>query len=341
MNGLDLVPRQFVNFCGEGEWFVGTRGGSADHAAMKFGGKGTIIHVKFHDFELLERVRLPDSHRLVVCNSFLQAKKAAGAKRIFNSRVTSYVLGVALARRQFPQFAPFIRFVRDINPQTLHTSLEQIYELVRSLPPSLTVEEARQILRDDPQTSPTLLPHIADAASTDEYPVRGVMLFGLAECARARRALDCLKCQDTERLGELMKISHDGERCFLVADDLSAQPVQGDVSDRYLDGLLADLRSDDPLRIERAQLYRQPGVYSCSTREIDALVDIASRTPGVLGAQIAGAGLGGCAMILVETDAVATLSERIHRLFYEPQQLPSGLIVCMPAAGSCLVSIPA
>src|SRR5262249_44967570 len=34
LNNLDLVPRQFVNFCGEGEWFVGTRGGSADHAAM-------------------------------------------------------------------------------------------------------------------------------------------------------------------------------------------------------------------------------------------------------------------------------------------------------------------
>ena len=28
LNGLDLAPRQFVNFCGEGEWFVGTRGGA-------------------------------------------------------------------------------------------------------------------------------------------------------------------------------------------------------------------------------------------------------------------------------------------------------------------------
>src|SRR5205823_299941 len=108
LNNLDLMPRQFVNFCGEGEWFVGTRGGSADHAAMKFGSKGMVIHVKFHDFELLERVAFPASHRLVVCNSFVQAKKAAGARTVFNARVASYQLGLELVRLHFPQYAPFV-----------------------------------------------------------------------------------------------------------------------------------------------------------------------------------------------------------------------------------------
>ena len=101
-----------------------------------------------------------------------------------------------------------------------------------------------------------------------------------------------------------MNISHDGERWFRVADDLTAEPFTRRVSDAYLRGLIADLESDDPARVERAQLHRQPGAYRCSTPEIDALVDIACRTPGVLGAQIAGAGLGGCAMVLAEEEAV-------------------------------------
>ena len=29
LNGLDVTPQQFVDLCGEGEWFVGSRGGSA------------------------------------------------------------------------------------------------------------------------------------------------------------------------------------------------------------------------------------------------------------------------------------------------------------------------
>ena len=33
VNRLETLPVQLVDLCGEGEWFVGTRGGAADHAA--------------------------------------------------------------------------------------------------------------------------------------------------------------------------------------------------------------------------------------------------------------------------------------------------------------------
>ncbi|MGE5531374.1 MAG: hypothetical protein ACM3VW_04565, partial [Bacteroidota bacterium] len=62
------------------------------------------------------------------------------------------------------------------------------------------------------------------------------------------------------------------------------------------------------------------------------IVDLALRTPGVKGAQISGAGLGGCVMILAENserDAVVTkLTDR--GLQTEVQA---------PVAGSGLVSI--
>jgi N-acetylgalactosamine kinase len=341
LNGLDLVPRQFVNFCGEGEWFVGTRGGSADHAAMKFGSKGMVIHVKFHDFELLERMSFPRSHRLVVCNSFVQAKKAAGAKAAFNARVASYLLGVALVRREFPQFAPFVRFVRDIDPEKLCVPPAKIYEVLLRLPETITVAEARRTFAGDAAEWGELAPHLTSPTAPAEYPVRGVMLFGISECQRAKEAVGCLRREDMARFGRMMTMSHDGERRFRARDNLTAEPFSTDVSDAYLQGLMTDLGSGDAARQEQAALANQPGGYRCSTPEIDAIVDIACRTPGVLGAQIAGAGLGGCAMVLAEAGATAALEERLVRLFYQPKGLPSGVHVCTPAAGSRVVSVEA
>jgi galactokinase len=167
------------------------------------------------------------------------------------------------------------------------------------------------------------------------------MLFGIGECQRAKEALDCLRREDMARFGRLMRISHDGERRFRLRDDRTVEPYAGDVSDAYLHERIADLGSGDPVRRERAALAHQPGSYRCSTPEIDAIVDIACGTPGVLGAQIAGAGLGGCAMVLAEAGATAALEERLGELFYRPRGLPSGVCVCTPAAGSRVVSVEA
>lgn len=45
-----------------------------------------------------------------------------------------------------------------------------------------------------------------------------------------------------------------------------------------------------------------PGRYGCSTQAIDRIVDRSSLTEGVIGAQITGAGLGGCAVVLVRSE---------------------------------------
>lgn len=339
LNGLDVQPRQFVNFCGEGEWFVGTRGGSADHAAMKFGAAGAITHVKFHDFEVLKQVRFPESHRLVVCNSFTQAQKAAGVKKAFNARVASYMAGVELVGKHFPQYAALVEYVRDIRTETLRVEVGRIYEILLELPLEMTAAEIRQAFAEDPETWRRLHVYFDTALDGDRYPIRGVMLFGISECARAREAAKCLEDNDMPGLGELMRISHDGERCYRVGDDLRAEAWAADISDDYLRQRIEDVLSEDSARKQKAALHRQYGAYRCSTQDIDAIVDIALRTRGVEGAQIAGAGLGGCAMVLVQADHVSSLKERLDRLFYTPKGFPSGVIECIPAAGSCVVGI--
>ena len=49
-----------------------------------------------------------------------------------------------------------------------------------------------------------------------------------------------------------------------------------------------------------ADVAELPGDYGCSLPALDRIVDIARRQPGVEGAQLAGAGLGGCIMVLVQ-----------------------------------------
>ena len=340
LNSIDVTPQQFVELCGQGEWYVGTRGGSADHAAIKFGEMGTINHVSFFDFKLLERIEFPDSHTLVVCNSFVKAKKAADALSTFNARVGSYLIGVELVKKRFPQFAPSIRYVRDINPDTLEITSSTIYEILLQMPESMTAREVRKIFEHDVESWDLLSLYFERVSDDAEFAVRGVLWFGISECARSVKAADYLKQGDMTALGHLMNVSHDGERLFVTRPDGRVKPYTVDVSNSALHRVIEMLGSANPDAIERAQLYNQSGSYRCSTEEIDTIIDIARVSPGVAGAQLAGAGLGGCAMVLVETEHVDELEDRLIEQYYAPQGLDSGVLRCTPSAGSCVLSIP-
>jgi galactokinase len=54
-------------------------------------------------------------------------------------------------------------------------------------------------------------------------------------------------------------------------------------------------------------------LYEVSSPELDALVEIAQATPGVIGARLTGAGFGGCTINLVRRDAVPALRAAVMR----------------------------
>jgi len=93
------------------------------------------------------------------------------------------------------------------------------------------------------------------------YGVRGVCLFGLAECARAKVATSFLGKGDMEAFGELITISHEGDRVTRIVDGKRVYHEE-EITDEYLDRLLSHLRSDNPRKREAARLYRQPGGYA-------------------------------------------------------------------------------
>jgi N-acetylgalactosamine kinase len=96
LNGLELSARQFIDLCGSGEWFVGSRGGSGDHAAIYAGQKGKIVNVGNLPFKINEVVNAPEDYQVVIANSHIKAAKSSQARDAFNEKVCSYNLGLEL-----------------------------------------------------------------------------------------------------------------------------------------------------------------------------------------------------------------------------------------------------
>ncbi|MCX7795409.1 MAG: galactokinase, partial [bacterium] len=335
VNQLNIPPEEFVQLCGEGEWYVGTRGGSGDHAAIKFGIKGNVSQIKFFEFEFVGSAPLPKGYSIVFCYSQEQAKKAENARNVFNQKVACYELGTMILKKAFPEISSKIRHLRDINPETLNIPEYEIYEMLKFLPERITREELYLILGD---TEKDKLERIfsTHSAPFEGYPIRGVCLFGISECARSRACLELLNKGDMETLGELMNISHNGDRVTRFNEYGERILHINDVSINYLNRLIeGSKRSKD----KGFSLMYQSGDYGCSTYKIDMLVDLANSIPGVLGAQVAGAGLGGCIMVLCKTESIELLRKTLVRYYYEPFKLEPLVEEAIPVKGSGYIEI--
>ena len=66
------------------------------------------------------------------------------------------------------------------------------------------------------------------------------------------------------------------------------------------------------------------------------MVDVAAAVPGVAGAQIAGAGLGGCIMILTKKEGVEAARKALVKHYYRPAGLKPAVIPCTAVEGAGL-----
>ena len=101
INNLEINPEEFVEFCGAAEWYVGTHGGCGDHAAIKLSKQGHISNIGFFPFQT-DFAPFMDGYRVAIVNTLKEAKKASGAKSIFNERVATYEIGLIMLSQKFP-----------------------------------------------------------------------------------------------------------------------------------------------------------------------------------------------------------------------------------------------
>jgi N-acetylgalactosamine kinase len=279
-----------------------------------------------------EAVELPEDYKIVVANSYVEAKKSAGAKNKFNQKVACYEFGFMMVKELFPQYKDKLKYLRDINTENLNISQDKIYEILLKLPQKLKPYELFGLL---PYEYHERIKHIQkNHELPDYYEIRSVVLYGLAECERAKKCIGLLKNREYEALGKMMTISHNGDRVWNAKENI---PYDYSASDEYLKKLIIDLHSDDEVTAASAQLWRQSGGYACSTKDIDELVDYILEQDGVLGAEISGAGLGGCIIILVKSDKTDNLLNKIKENYYDKNGLPMGVQAFVPVAGSLVL----
>ena len=328
LNGQPLsISPKVAEVCGYGEWYVGTRGGAGDHAAILLAGKGKVMRVGFFP-TTVELLPFPDDFCLLVMDSGERAPKAGSARLEFNRRVAAYEVGMLIWHERFPELKGRLEHLRDAAPYRLGDE-SKVYRLLRALPRFATFEELEEAM---PQQKERLEQLAATCRSSPEesvsLEVRGTCWFGIAECQRSEMFGEALKEGDVNLIGELMSVSHDGDRVTSWRDS-DASPFQFPTEDFALDAFEQN----------RVPIWKQAGSYRCSTPAIDFIVDTALRS-GALGAQLSGAGLGGCAMALVHREEAEQVAQRVSNAYRKLLGIDLSWFVAEPCQGAQIVAQP-
>ena len=138
------------------------------------------------------------------------------------------------------------------------------------------------------------------------------------ECAAALKALQSEL--DIQALGDLTPEKFEAHKS-LIKDEIQLQRAKHAVyeNQRTIDAVTAlkagDIESFGKLMNQSHISLRDD--YDVSCEEIDILVDLAWKIPGVLGSRITGGGFGGCTVSIVKDESVDTFIETIGKTYLE------------------------
>ena len=138
------------------------------------------------------------------------------------------------------------------------------------------------------------------------------------ECAAALKALQSEL--DIQALGDLTPEEFEAHKS-LIKDEIQLQRAKHAVyeNQRTIDAVTAlkagDIESFGKLMNQSHISLRDD--YDVSCEEIDILVDLAWKIPGVLGSRITGGGFGGCTVRIVKNESVDTFIETIGKTYLE------------------------
>ncbi|MGC0775163.1 MAG: galactokinase [Candidatus Acidiferrum sp.] len=78
-------------------------------------------------------------------------------------------------------------------------------------------------------------------------------------------------------------------------------------------------------------------LFEVSCAELDLMVDLANRQPGVYGARMTGGGFGGATINLVDGEHATEFAESVAKGYEKQTGIAAAVYVCMPADGASLV----
>ena len=150
-----------------------------------------------------------------------------------------------------------------------------------------------------------------------------MIVYGISECERSKKFYEFLKIGDIKSAGRLMYISHNGDRVVFFRRNFKSSLYENEADDTKLENYI-----DDDIRLDQIS-----GGYGCSIPEIDFVIDLVKNHDGVFGAQLSGAGMGGCAMILVEKKKRDSIKKLINDNYMKHLKKRCVIYGCQPVNG--------
>jgi N-acetylgalactosamine kinase len=346
--GLPVDRRRLAELCGEGEWYVGTRGGSGDHAAMLLGTRRGLAHLCFTAPVGVRGVRyspFPSGYRLVLCNSLTRSYKSAAQKLLFNTGIFAYRFAYLALRDAMAEAGCSAELLRDTTCLgDLHAgrlSSAELYRLLLRLRETTTPQElAARYPHHYPAAARACFDTEDPERLPQEIPLRGAALYGLGRVDRGQRMPELLEAADPAamaRFGALMSITHDGDRLYSYHPNGDGTLVETPFTagrQRLADGALGEaLRAVEAG--EERPLCDEPGYYGASIRELDLMVDLLRGVEGVLGAGLMGAGGGGYVLALAREEALPAMRRVLEEGYYAPRGLQPEVEPWHPTGPAC------
>ena len=329
---------QLLDVYGNGEWYIGTRGGKGDHAAVKLCQRGAVQPVvTTPDLLILQPASIPPGYDFFLYASGDEANKSVEPFRTaFNAPIISYqACEMMLTRALWQQPSAVLEELRaaratmDAKHHRIYLgdvvrckllSQAEIYRFLRGVPRVMNRAEMSARFEGQAAAFQAGMQHASEPEGG--YHVRDVAAFGFGECVRAGEAGPLLAAGDVQGFAAMMKVSQLGDRVADVPDAASRRV-------KFLE--------DDALRTmeqEGLPLREIAGDYHVSTLNIDRLVAISLSCPGVLGARLSGAGLGGAVIVLGREGFSEALDPILQRNYYEPLRKDFRKIRILPSQGA-------
>lgn len=283
----------------DAEWFSGARTGTSDPAAMTLGGAGLLAQVALlaeqFTLDTLKRHPFPENEMAVLVVESNTTRQLGGEQLLAYTRNrAAYSIAIDVFRQEMHALGmseasiAYCDRLSRIDAATMG-GLRFLAALLLRVPESLDVDGLRRRY-DLPQLDAVLERYFGALPRESwpkEIPLRGPLLFGLAESARAERYFEAVMAGQWERAGRLMSIGHDGDRVM---------KQDGEAFDRTV-----QLRDIARLGDNSVPLEEIPGDYAASAPVLDMLVDAALEA-GALGASLTGAGIAGSILALCRAD---------------------------------------
>lgn len=151
-----------------------------------------------------------------------------------------------------------------------------------------------------------------------------------AQCEEAARVLGVPALRDATR--EQVEAARDalGDVLYRRARHVVSENLRTNVAAMALRG--GGLKTAGQAMRESHASLRDD--YEVSCRELDIMSDLANAQPGCYGARMTGGGFGGCAVALVENEAVEAFVQAVGPAYAAQTGLTPQLYVCHAAAGS-------